>query len=279
MLFRSIILIIFLTALGLSSFDEGFQYFFSSRIFDICDIAKDSWGTVIGIIFVFMVYKNGEILKGKIKVREKKFKEYFKNPIAVLVFEMIFAYLLLSIGSLLTDISYFFVAVGITVLLFLIIFFVTHYSQNKIFKRTFWVLCVIVLIAQSISFFIYRNEGIVYNTKGLTIYKGIPIPYFDIMIYQNGFFRLVDKKLSFNKRDIDRISSYYTDILMIGSGSGGQGGRGFNISETVQNPYFVYNSYTNKGLQVIVLKTPEACYEYNQLIKRKKNVIFIIHNT
>ncbi len=78
---------------------------------------------------------------------------------------------------------------------FLIFFLVFHNSQKKVYRNIFISIAIILVAFQSFFFIKYYNGNIIYNTKGLIVYKGIPIPYFDIMIYPNGTFRLVDKKL------------------------------------------------------------------------------------
>ena len=123
----------------------------------------------------------------------------------------------------------------------------------------------------------YNNSNIVYNKKGIVVYKGIPIPYFDIMIFPNGTFRLVDKKIYFNQKDkFNRIYMHANDILLIGSGKDGKGGKGF-IDEK-RETQFVFNPIKKLPLQVIVLKTPEACEEFNLLKSKGYDVMFIIHN-
>ena len=111
----------------------------------------------------------------------------------------------------------------------------------------------------------------------MIVYKGIPIPYFDIMIFPDGTFRLVDKKIYFNQKDkVNRIFKYANDILLIGSGENGEGGMGF-IDEQ-RETQFIFNSQKKLPLQVIVLKTPDACKEFNLLNKKGYDVMFIIHN-
>ncbi|MCD6176907.1 MAG: hypothetical protein J7K29_03610, partial [Candidatus Cloacimonetes bacterium] len=123
----------------------------------------------------------------------------------------------------------------------------------------------------------YYNSNIVYNRKGMIVYKGIPIPYFDIMIFPDGTFRLVDKKIYFNQKDkVNRIFKYANDILLIGSGENGEGGMGF-IDEQ-RETQFIFNSQKKLPLQVIVLKTPNACKEFNLLKNKGYDVMFIIHN-
>ncbi len=271
-----IMLSIYISALLISSFDEFIQIHISNRIFDIGDIGKDVWGTVIGMFFIFFVVKKGEIIKQTWKIREKKIRDYFVNPFSVLFLETVFTFILLSVSSQLTNMEYLVHSIFISIVLFFIFFFIFHLTQKKVFKRVFLGLLIILIFVQGFSFLKYHKEGIIYNSYGITVYKGIPLPFFDVMIFENGFFRFVDKKHNFNTRDIDTICHYSNNILLIGSGKDGLGGNGF--PEKLK-PQFIFNTVKMKPLQVIILSTPEACKKYNQLKKEGYNVIFIIHNT
>lgn len=271
-----IILLTFLTAVSVSTFDEFIQIHISNRIFDIGDIGKDTWGTMIGMVFIFFVINQAEMIKKKWKVREAKLRDYLKNPVAMLLLEITFTFILLAVSSQLTDIQYLGYSILISVCLFMAIFLIFHFLQKKLFKKIFIGLLLIYILVQGFFFVKYRNEGIVYNSYGITVYKGIPLLFLDVMIFENGTFRFVDKKHNFNYRDKNTIYRYATDILIIGSGTDGLGGGGFPEKTASQ---FVFNTKKLKPLQVIILKTPAACRKYNQLKKEGKNVIFIIHNS
>ena len=280
---KQIILNTFITALCISTFDEIFQLFMTNRIFDISDIAKDLWGTIIGLIIIFIVIEKGRMIKSDNhpkknlykpvwRIRHRKIKDYFIQPFSLLFLEIIFTYILLLFSSLLTDASCRKFAVLFTIIGFLIFFFILHNSQKKIFRIIF----IGLICIQIISFIIFFNQNIVYSSKRLTIYKGIPIPYFDIMIYPNGTFRLVDKKMVFNERDRRTIYQEAEDILLIGNGYEGKGGKGFPKETEMQ---FIFNPAKKKGLQIIILKTPEACKEFNRLKQEGYNVLFINHTS
>ena len=97
------------------------------------------------------------------------------------------------------------------------------------------------------------------------------------MIYPNGTFRLVDKKIYFNNPDkYNTIYALSKDILLIGSGSDGKGGKGFPEEKKAQ---FVFNPKTKLPLQIIILKTQEACAKFNELKKKGYNVLYVIHNS
>ena len=270
------IIFTFLTAIAISTFDEFIQIHISSRIFDIGDIGKDSWGAVIGMFFIFFVAKHGEIVQHSWKIREKKIVDYFKNPFSMLILEAIFTIILLFISSQLTNIEYLIHSIIITIALFLVFFFIWHLSQRKLFKKIIFGILIIGVIVQGVLFLKYNKKDIIYNSYGITVYKGIPLLFFDVMIKENGFFRFVDKKHDFNTRDLKTIYHYSTDILLIGSGNKGLGGNGFPEKQMTQ---FVFNTVKMRPLQVIILKTPDACKKYNQLKKEGYNVLFIIHNT
>lgn len=268
-----IILYSFIIALCISSFDETFQLFMTRRTFDISDIAKDVWGANIGMIILFFVIENGDIyFKKGWKIRQKKTKYYFKNPLSLLFLELIFTYFLLCFSSVLSNMHYWYSAILSTLIAFFIFFFIFHKSQKKIYAIIF----LVILSVQGFFFIKYFNKNIVYNTKGLTVYKGIPIPYFDIMIYPNGAFRLVDKKSYFNQRDIRTICKHAENILLVGTNEDKVTGMGFPEEDVMQ---FIFNPEKNKELQVIILKEPQACKEFNKLKKQGYNVLFIIHTT
>ena len=272
-----IILYTFLSASCISIFDEAIQILISNRIFDVCDIAKDIWGSVIGMIVIFFVIEQGKIIKKGWRFKQKKIRDYIKNPLSLLFLEMIFAYLLLLISSILSHNEYLGEAILLSFISFVVFFFVFHNLQRKKFRITVISIVVTILLLQTIFFIKYHNSNIVYNRKGMIVYKGIPIPYFDIMIFPDGTFRLVDKKIYFNQKDkVNRIFKYANDILLIGSGENGEGGMGF-IDEQ-RETQFIFNSQKKLPLQVIVLKTPNACKEFNLLKNKGYDVMFIIHN-
>ena len=273
---EKIILFTFLSAILISTFDEFIQIHISNRIFDICDIGKDVWGTVIGLILIFFVIEEGKIIKKGWKIRRKKIRDYFRNPFSILFLELVFAYLLISISSVLTEINYSHIAVLFSLGTFILFFSILHLSRIKIFRIVFIILLISIITIQGYFYFKYKNKNIVYNSFGLTVYKGIPLPFFDIMIFENGFFRFVDKKHVFNKRDINTIGSYTSDILLIGAGKYGKGGKGFPEDLITQ---FIFNKEKKNVIQIIILSTPEACVKFNQLKKEGYNVVFIIHNT
>ena len=271
-----IILFTFLGALVISSFDEAIQVLISSRVFDIGDIAKDTWGSLAGMIFIFCGLEKGCVFEKPFRIRHTRFKAYLESSLAALTGAWIFAFILLNVSSLLTESKYLLTAILITLCLAATTFLIIHLTQ---WKRLRWIIITgltIVILAQVVAIVQYRDKPIVMNRYGLLVYRGLPLPFFDILIHPNGRPRLVDKKHMFNKRDQDTIHGLASDILLIGSGHEGQGGRGFRETTEMQ---FVFNKYTGRGMQVIILPTPQACKLYNRLQQEGRSVLFIIHNT
>ena len=95
------------------------------------------------------------------------------------------------------------------------------------------------------------------------------------MFFENGFFRLVDKKTYFQLPDLIRLKSYSNDILLLSSGETGKGGGGLSKKEKMQ---FIVNEVKQKPLQVLILKNKEAVLIYNKLKEQNKRVVFVLHH-
>ncbi len=272
-----IVLITYFGALFLSTFDETFQRYMSTRIFDISDIAKDVWGSLLGIVLISLGVKKSEALlaRGK-RFRHAKLQDYVKSPKSLLLLLFVLGVLLLVFSSLLSDSMYWASIILLTVSGFVLFFLLFHISQYRWGRYSLLSVLLVGLCVQAFFFLRHRGDNIVHNQYGLTVYKGIPIPFFDVMIFSDGMFRLVDKKHDFNARDRMFLLKQKADIVVIASGARGKGGNGFPTKAPSQ---FFYNQYLQRGTQVIILKTPEACQVFNRLRREHKNVLFILHNT
>ena len=271
-----IMLITYISALGFSAFDELFQKFMSARVFDICDIGKDVWGAMMGMILVYFSGKHSQIFfRDWKKVRHKAIKQYYRHPFTLLLMLLIFSFIFLNVGSLLTDSEYAFAAAAITLIIYSLIFVAWHLSQFKPGKIILITLATAVMLWLTVTVITHKKDNIEYNSYGLTVYNGIPIPFFDLMIYPNSTFRLVDKKHYFNQRDRDFLLKQKADIVIIGSGVNGLGGKGFSDPENL----FLFNKWTGKATQIIIQRTPDAANIYNRLKQENKSVLFVIHNT
>jgi VanZ family protein len=266
-----------LLALLFSTFDEIVQMHISNRVFDIGDIAKDTWGAATGVVLLVLGRsERAELRRDWSRIRQCRLSLYFRQPASTLVLILLFAIIFLAVSSLLTEIPYWTAAAGITIGVFLVFFLLLHVSASKWGGRVVVVLAAGVLIGLGGSFVVHRSEDIVHERCGLVVYKGIPIPFFDVMIFPDGTFRLVDKKHYFNDRDRAFLLRKESDIILIGSGRDGKGGRGFPEPSPSQ---FLFNPHTGRGTQVIILENPEACRVFNRLKRESKSVLFVLHDT
>ncbi len=266
-----------LSALAMSTFDELFQFFLSHRTFDVSDIAKDMWGAMMGVVLVLFVSETYGSVDLRLKsIRHKKIRDYFRYPLSALVIMGAFPLLLLLLSPLLTEHKYIGLMAIIVPILFVTLFTIIHLSQLRSFRIVLQGVIVLILLTLTGSFLVHRNANINYVKPNLIVYKGLPVAFLDLMIYPNGLPRLVDKKESFNDQDQSFLLKQEPDILLIGSGFNGKGGKGFHIGE---GSTFLYNKYLHRGTQVIILKTPDACKVFNRLKREGKNVLFIIHNS
>lgn len=267
----------YLKGILLSAFDEGAQIFLSSRVFDLSDIAKDSWGVCLGLVAFFFIFQQGAIVSDGWKLRHKRIKDYLKSPFSLLVFTIIFAYILLFISSLQSDAEYFFINIVLTALVFTLVFLIIHFSQKRLVKYALIALASLLILAELTLVYSNKNKDIVYNSSILTVYKYYPIFYFDALLLPNGTPKLTDKKKSFIKQDFIYLMRYNPDIIIISSGANGQGGKGVPIIHN-ESSYFLINDKELQCVQCVVLKTPDACAEYNRLKKLNKRVLLVIHN-
>lgn len=270
-----LILITYIIGVSLSALDETFQMHMSSRVFDIGDIAKDAWGTLSGIIPVYLGGKSSSLILKNKSLRHPKLRGYIRNPFSLMILIFLFSLIFLFYSSILTEFEYWAAAVGFTIGTFLLVFLVIHVSQFRPGRYALVVLFSIAILTQGFLFVRYRSQNIIKTQYGLTIYKGIPLPFFDFMIFPDGTFRPVDKKHYFNQRDREFFLKKKTDIILIGSGAYGMGGKGFPDSEHS----FVYNPFIKRGTQIIIMKNQDACQLFNKLKRENKNVLFIIHGT
>jgi len=270
-------LITWIAALLFSTFDETFQLHMSNRVFDIGDIAKDVWGALTGILVLYIGGPQAPDLRADLaQLRHRKIAEYFRRPLSLLVLLFVLSLLLLVFSSLLTEFEYGGIAVLLTLVTFAVFFLLYHFSQFRWGAYGVALLVIAAIVTQAVFYYQHRNDQIVHNRPGLTVYKGFAVPFFDLLIFPDGSFRPVDKKEYFNARDQRFLLRHKPDILLVGTGTEGRGGRGFPKTGVSQ---FMYNTYTQRGTQVIILRTPDACRLFNRLKREQKNVMFVIHNT
>ena len=271
------VLLTFLISLGLSAFDEFFQRHLSNRVFDISDIAKDVCGVLMGMVLLYGVGPaRQEFLHEWHKLRHKRLRDYLDHPMSLMVLQTLLAFILLTNASLLSDFRHWPIVIMLTAIGFVCVFLVLHLSQYRPIRWALTVLLVATIGVQAWAFVHYRNDNIVHAQRYLTIYKGIPIVFYDVLIFPDGTFRLVDKKHYFNRRDQRFLLKRKPDILLIASGWDGVGGRGFETNAPVQ---FIYNQFTEHMTQVLILPTPQAYETFNRLKREGKNVLLVLHSS
>lgn len=264
----------FLLAFAISLFDEMIQVFISNRVFDLSDVSKDLWGCMLGQIFIHFVLFDCKYVNFK-NFWPAKNKLLMQHPAYIMTLEMIFTYVFLFVSSLLSDSEYAAEVFLFSILFFLILYFLFKRASHKKGRVILSGLCVLIISFVVFSF-LFSQPRVKYISKNLILYKGIPAPYFDVMIFPDGLMRPVDKKTHFNIRDQAKINSIGADILIIATGSKGQGGTGFNDQKKVE---IKYNPIKQKIYQIIKLPGEDAYKVYNRLAKEGKKVLMIIHNS
>ena len=192
----------------------------------------------------------------------------------MLIYNTLLSFIFLYISSILTETRYNAIVVLITLAVFTLLFLFIHLLQ---FPKLRWVMGAIaglLITLQVILFLTKKGDTLHYNKEGLVVYRGLPLPYFDVMINPNGTFRFVDKKEHFNSRDKLTILKKNADIIIFGTGDKLKKEIGFNKN---MSSFFTYNSENTNVSQVIVMNTRNACEKYNNLNKLGYKVLLIIH--
>lgn len=260
-----------------SAFDEGFQLVVNTRVFDMGDIAKDLWGAITGLTMLLVGTEHPEVASGGgwRRVRHARLRDYLFHAPSVWVLLVVCAWSFLSFASLLTEPEHITIIIGLTVTTTAAAWAVLHLSQRRWPGRILLAGAVAGALALATSFVMHRHEHVHVYRPGWTVYKGIPIPYFDVLFYPGGGFRLVDKKRYFNERDqAFFLRTFEPDVIIIGAGYEGQGGAGYPHR---RGSGFVFNRYTGRGTQVIILDSAAACAHYNEQKAGGKDVLFILH--
>jgi hypothetical protein len=120
------------------------------------------------------------------------------------------------------------------------------------------------------------QNNLSFKKPGLIFYRGIPLPYFDFIVFPNGYCHLIDKKKYFRSTDRDYLLRQKPDIVLIGAGENGSGGKGFDQGI---GTHFIFNRYTLRGTQIVILPTSQICEKYNLLKKKGKSVLAVMHNS
>ena len=266
--------------LGYSCFDEFFQMHMSSRVFDLSDTAKDFLGAIMGMTLLSLGGHPEEMVSAwrEIRTRGEKLgvRDLLGNPVFALAAMIVFDVIFLSCASLLSDFSYAAQVVWLSLLLFVPFFVAMFLLPRRWGRIVVLAVAALILVPLAFSRIAHGNEQVTHHRYGLTVYRGVPVPFFDVIIFPNGHFRLADKKHYFNPRDQKFLLQQKADIILIGSGERGLGGQGFAETSVVQ---FVFNEFLDRPSQVIIVPSAEACKMFNRLKQEGRNVLFVLHNT
>jgi hypothetical protein len=260
-----LIIIAYFSAVMMSLFDETFQLFMSDRVFDISDISKDALGVYIGLITILFITRT----YGSITVSLKS--QSFMVMIMLGLFTMSFIF----ISPLLTEYEYLLSGILLSLGLFVLLTLFIYLCRFRLFRIISSISFVVLLISTTTVLVINWERDLIFKKPGLILYKGIPLPYFDFIVFSNSYCHFIDKKKYFRSTDKDFLLRKQPDIVLIGSGVDGSGGQGFDQG---LGTHFVFNKYTAKGTQVIIIPTPIACEKYNHLKKIGKKVMMVVHN-
>ena len=174
-----------------------------------------------------------------------------------------------------TEYEYCLLGVLGSIVLFFAAMAVIFFLKRRIFRLTVLGAAVLTVAILAGTIVLNLDEGVEYRSPEVTAYKGVPIPFFDFVVYPSGYFHLIDKKKYFRSQDKKYMLEHEPDIMLIGAGADGSGGQGFDL---IRGTYFMFNQTTLRGTQVIILPTPEACKVYNRLRSEGKAVFFAVHN-
>jgi hypothetical protein len=273
---RMIILAYFST-LMMSLFDETFQLFMSDRVFDVSDIAKDALGIYIGLITVLFIAETyGSISISFKSLPQKRLLDYLRKPLASIITLGILTISFILLTPLLTEYEYCLTGVLLSIGLSAFLMMVIYISRYRIFRIISLLIIAIMFIFISFSLINNWQNNLSFKKPGLIFYRGIPLPYFDFIVFPNGYCHLIDKKKYFRSTDRDYLLRQKPDIVLIGAGENGSGGKGFDQGI---GTHFIFNRYTLRGTQIVILPTSQICEKYNLLKKKGKSVLAVMHNS
>ncbi len=271
-----LITIIFLKAFIISSIDEGIQVFISNRIFDVSDIAKDLWGVCLGLVVLLFWVKDYNLKNLNFII--KKAKDYFSEPVSILLHLFMLTLIFLLISSNLTDSRYFVWIILWTLFIYLIYFIFSFICKFRYIK-ILTIFTILLIFGFTVFNFISVKDDIITQKNSMIYYKNIPLFFFDFMVFPNGLIRMTDKKSNFRGNDFIIFKKQNPDLLIISSDKEPYFITGFEHLKFVEFPYLMYNEIYNRLIQVLILKQEDAIRQYNRLNKLNKKVLLVIHQS
>jgi len=262
----------FFTCYLVSLADEGFQRFVSYRVFDLNDTAKDALGTVMGLIVAyFLLGWYGRISLRDLPRQRQNLRAYVQNPACAIVFVTALTVILLTLSSLFSSPSYWYIIVFGTAGLFAIALLLFHITRSPKGRRAVYAAVGVAAVAQLICLGIWWNDGIVYHSSWLTVCRGVPIPVCDVLIYPNGWPRPADK-VHIGRGELHQcLVKYDPSIVLVGAYSRTPG----TLSEQ-PGARLEYSAERGRIVQVAASSPDEACDLYNRYTSEGKRVICVL---
>ena len=256
----------------ISSLDEAFQGFISHRVVDLSDIAKDLWGTCMGLIVVFLLIESGERVRLSRQMASPRLFGCFRH-ISPLTICVIGGASLLLTSSVLTEFRYWPHAIILAMVLTSLVLLGVRICARR--QKPITICLLLALLMASVLFLDMQHAftDVMYCRKGLVTCGPIPIPFFDVLIRSDGSFRLVDKKESFNRRDLQVLLHGSPDILLLGYRI-----RDSHLTLPVGREDLCSDPVQHKT-QIIVLSPEEACKEFERFVSMGLKVVLVIHNS
>ncbi len=274
------ILFSYLLVQGFYCFDEVAQIWIVSRVFDMNDVAKNGWGSLMALVFGLYVIHEGRTM-GSSRLLHDRLSGYLGSPRAVLLQLLSFNFILLLVSSVLAEPRYWVLVLTLSFSLYLVTFVLLHLSRLRPFRIGLVACGVAAVLALGASWSRHRNDDIHHYSPeglGLFVYKGIPVPFFDLVVYPDGTAKPINKKPSFNTDDRRYILNRRPDIAVVGTGHEGSGGLG--LSRPGDNTsWLVFNPETGRPTQLMIMPNPEAVETFNRLKREgKARVLFVGHH-
>ncbi len=267
----------FLIALLVSAFGKFLQTTVLSRLLDVSEIGKNIWGIFIGYFFIYFVYEDAKNLR-KSQIIPPKFIQVYSNPSSALLHIGFFSLVFLIFASFLKWPVFINYAVGIPLLIYIVLIFITRALRIKFFRIIVISLFMIIIIVQGFFTIKYWDDNFVYYRENIAVYCGIPIIGFDFVVYPCGLFRPVEKKLEFAASDRDRLAKIGADIILIASGYQSRGAAGY-VTPGTNKSDLRYNKYTGDLMHIMVYNTPLALEKYNELKAQGKDILLVVNNS
>jgi hypothetical protein len=141
---------------------------------------------------------------------------------------------------------------------------VTRACKSKKCSFAILMLLVVLLMVPILSMF-YPGK-ITHSRFGLTVYGAIPVPSLDITVGADGILWFRDKSHYVSLEEVAAHLSSDAEVVVIGTGWHGA----VQVDPAVQEI---------EGVEVHILRTPEAFALFNEYVSQGRKVILIAHST